>query len=155
MNVSDISYAQQAWSSSAARLHPPLSTPPCSRWALREEQTTRPVLCLRHFLCSRTGAPVSAMPGRLRAVVCRGMEQVQAVLVEAQRAQAVAPSRKLNVLGDALSLVAQTHRYLLSCHLSVDSLHAPGPNSLLSMLLLLSLIAIRDHWKDSQCPKCI
>ena len=46
-----------------------------------------------------TGAPVSAMPGRLRAVVCRGMEQVQAVLVEAQRAEAVAPSRTLNVLG--------------------------------------------------------
>lgn len=39
------------------------------------------------------------MPGRLRAVVCRGMEQMQAVLVEAQRAEAVAPSRKLNVLG--------------------------------------------------------
>ncbi|CAL5224212.1 g6858 [Coccomyxa viridis] len=47
----------------------------------------------------KTGAPVSAMPGRLRAVVSRGMEQVQAVLVEAQRAEAVAPARKLNVLG--------------------------------------------------------
>ena len=40
------------------------------------------------------------MPGRLRAVVCRGMEQVQAVLVEAQRAESVAPARKLNVLGE-------------------------------------------------------
>lgn len=40
------------------------------------------------------------MPGRLRAVVSRGMEQVQAVLVEAQRAEAVAPARKLNVLGE-------------------------------------------------------
>jgi len=44
------------------------------------------------------------MPGRLRAVVCRGMEQVQAVLVEAQRAESVASSRKLNVLGEPLSL---------------------------------------------------
>ena len=42
---------------------------------------------------------MSALPGRLRAVVCGGMEQVQAVLVEAQRAQAAAPSTKLNVLG--------------------------------------------------------
>lgn len=42
---------------------------------------------------------MSALPGRLRAVVCRGMEQVQAVLVEAQHAQAAAPSTKLNVLG--------------------------------------------------------
>lgn len=47
---------------------------------------------------------MSAMPGRLRAVVCRGMEQVQAVLVEAQRAESVASSRKLNVLGEPLSL---------------------------------------------------
>ena len=47
---------------------------------------------------------MSALPGRLRAVVCRGMEQVQAVLVEAQRAQAAAPSAKLNVLGTARAL---------------------------------------------------
>ena len=58
-------------------------------------------LCVRPnaLLCTCTGAPVSALPGRLRAVVCRGMEQVQAVLVEAQRAQAAAPATKLNVLG--------------------------------------------------------
>ena len=56
--------------------------------------------------CACAGAPVSALPGRLRAVVCRGMEQVQAVLVEAQRAQAAAPSAKLNVLGARMPCLA-------------------------------------------------
>lgn len=42
---------------------------------------------------------MSGVPGRLRAVVCRGMEQMQAVLVEAQRAQQACPGRQLNVLG--------------------------------------------------------
>ncbi len=50
------------------------------------------------------GAPVSGVPGRLRAVICRGMEQVQAVLVEAQHAQQACPGRQLNVLGGLLSL---------------------------------------------------
>jgi hypothetical protein len=39
------------------------------------------------------------MPGRLRAVVCAGMEQVQAVLVEAKRAEAVVPNHRFNTLG--------------------------------------------------------
>lgn len=45
------------------------------------------------------GAPVSAMPGRLRAVVCKGMEQVQAVLMEAKRAEAAVPNHRFNTLG--------------------------------------------------------
>ncbi|KAK9917910.1 hypothetical protein WJX75_009504 [Coccomyxa subellipsoidea] len=49
----------------------------------------------------KTGSPVSAMPGRLRAVVCAGMEQVQAVLVEAKRAEAVVPNHRFNTLGTA------------------------------------------------------
>lgn len=52
---------------------------------------------------------MSALPGRLRAVVCRGMEQVQAVLVEAQRAQAAAPSAKLNVLGAPMPCPSPNH----------------------------------------------
>ncbi len=55
------------------------------------------------------------MPGRLRAVVSRGMEQVQAVLVEAQRAESVAPARKLNVLGKLL------------CHVLVPDLPVTAP----------------------------
>ena len=39
------------------------------------------------------------MPARLRAVVCAGMEQVQAVLVEAKRAEAVVPNHRFNTLG--------------------------------------------------------
>lgn len=42
---------------------------------------------------------MSAVPGRLRAVVVAGMEQVQAVLAEAHRAQAVAPGHRFNTLG--------------------------------------------------------
>ncbi|CAL8463713.1 g3247 [Coccomyxa elongata] len=49
----------------------------------------------------KTGAPVSAMPGRLRAVVCAGMEQVQAVLMEAKRAEAVVTNHRFNTLGTA------------------------------------------------------
>ncbi|EIE27758.1 hypothetical protein COCSUDRAFT_64368 [Coccomyxa subellipsoidea C-169] len=49
----------------------------------------------------KTGSPVSALPGRLRAVVCKGMEQVQAVLMEARRAEAVVPGHRFNTLGTA------------------------------------------------------
>ena len=42
---------------------------------------------------------MSALPGRLRAVVCKGMEQVQAVLMEARRAEAVVPGHRFNTLG--------------------------------------------------------
>lgn len=48
----------------------------------------------------KTGAPVSAMPGRLRAVISAGMEQVQAVLMEAKRAEAVVTNHRFNTLGE-------------------------------------------------------
>ena len=66
---------------------------------------------------------MSAMPGRMRAVVCRGMEQVQAVLVEAQAAEAVAPSRMLNVLG-------MPHPHICTGHPTCDLLQTAYRNGL-------------------------
>ena len=42
---------------------------------------------------------MSGVPGRLRAMMLAGMDQVQAVLAEAHRAQRVAPAHKFNTLG--------------------------------------------------------
>ena len=79
------------------------------------------------------------MPGRLRAVVCRGMEQVQAVLVEAQRAESVASSRKLNVLGEPLSLRRSCSDHQSSCFGSSTG------SSACSLVLIFCLSAALAH----------